>query len=122
MLILWLIAATVAGLGGWFGVARMTARAWPAMAAGLGLLLVGGLACWAIGAARAGPFPAGLDGLLFGLLLFIAMGAVLLGAALRRLHEWRRPPVVAPSRTGGGWAVAGIGLLSGVAVLLSALE
>src|SRR5690606_25087450 len=107
---------------GWFGVARMAARAWPAMGAGLVLLLAGGLACWTIGGTRTGPFPAGLGGLLVGMLLFIAAGAVLLGAALRRLHEWWRPPVAVPSRTGGWWAVAGIGLFSGVAVLRSVLE
>ena len=122
MLTPWLITAAVAGLAGWFGVARMAARAWPAMGAGLVLLLAGGLACWTIGAAKTGPFPAGLGGLLLGMLLFIATGAVLLGAALRRLHEWWRPPVALPSRTGGWGAVAGIGLFSGIAVLLSVLE
>ncbi len=123
MLTLWLIVAVVAGLAAWFGAARMAARSWPAMGAGLALLLVGGLLCWAIGESKSGGgFLAGIIGVLCALLLFIAAGGVVLGAALRRLYEWRRPPPRPPSGAPGWWSVLGIGLLCGLGVLASVME
>lgn len=122
MAVLWFIAALVAGLSAWFGAARMAARDWRALAAGLALPLVAALLCAMIAESRTG-FMAGIVGALCAVLLFIAAGAVVLGAVLRRLYEWWRPPTAPRPAAAPGWlGVLGLGLFGVLAVLVSALE
>ena len=119
---LWFITAIAVGLSAWFGAARMAARDWRALAAGLALPLAAGGLCGMIAETKSG-FLAGLLGALLALLLFVAAAAEVLGALGRRVYEWWRPPAAGHVPAAPGWlGVLGMGLFSGLAVLASALE
>ena len=122
MLIPWLVVGLVTGLAAWFGAARMAARDGRALTLGLILPLVAGGLCWMIAEGKSGGFMAGIIGVLFALLLFIATGAVVLGAALRRVYEWWRPPAELRPAAPGWLGMLGMGLFCVFAVLASALE
>lgn len=117
-----LIVALVAGMAAWFGAARAAARSWAALGFGLIMLLAAAGICWIIAEGKTGGFLAGIVGAVFTLLSLIAAGAVVAGAALRLIHEWRYPPAGDRPASTGWLGVLGVGLYSGLAVLLSALE
>lgn len=122
MEIVWLIIAVTIAPMLWVGASRMAARSGGPLLAGLALLLIAAGLCWLIGDSKSGGFLAGIVGLALALLLSIAAGGLLAGAALRWLYERLRPvsPQCPPLRPAWDiWGIAGFSLL---AVVLSAME
>ncbi|WP_104492739.1 hypothetical protein [Paracoccus denitrificans] len=122
MEVVWLIVgATVAAML-WFGAARMGSRSFAVLAQGLVALLVSAGLCYLIGSGKTGGYLAGIIGAVLSLLMLIAAAAVAAGALLRWLYDRLRPPAPARVPLRPAWDLMGVGALSALAVILSAME
>lgn len=122
--VIFAIIALVVGWGVWTGVTRMAARSLRPLLTALAALLAGAGACYLIGQGKSGVDLRGLGGMLMCLLLLLAAGSLVFGAALRWLHDATRRRVepeynTLPDRP---WDIWGLYALSVLAVGISLLE
>ncbi|MDQ7260914.1 hypothetical protein NM680_03755 [Paracoccus sp. PS-1] len=122
MEIVWLVIGVTLAATLWFGAARMGARSFGVLGAGLAVLLGSAGLCWLIGEAKTGGYLAGIVGMLLCLLMLIAAGGVLAGTLLRWLYERLSPPAPPRAALRPAWDLMGLGAFAALAVILSAVE
>lgn len=123
-MILSLVVGLVVLWGVWTGATRMVSRSFRPLLIGLAALLAGAGACWLIGSQKTGGGYHGLLSMLLVLLLLLAAGSVILGAALRGLHDLtrRRLTTDLAAPPAGNWDIWGLCALSATAVIASVAE
>ncbi|WJS86045.1 hypothetical protein [Paracoccus sp. TOH] len=121
MALVWLIIAVTVTLTATIGALRAATRSLVPLALPLALLLGAAGLCYLISGTKTGGYLPGIVGALLCLLLLVAAGGLVLGAAGRWLYD-RLSHAAAGSGPVALWDVWLLGGLGALAVLLSAME